>query len=1014
MQVPFDLPVVCPIVIGRTGELTALHLLIDRAKSGKGQVALLSGEAGIGKSRLVAEAKTYATAQGFLLLQGQCFPTDRSCPYAPLLDLLRSHLATASPKQVATEMGSLASALSPLLPDLLPLPSDLPSLPPLAPDQEKRRLFAALAHLFLRLMTKQPVLLIVEDLHWSDETSLDFLHYLARRCAASPLLVLLTYRSDEVHPGLRHFLAQLDRERLAQEFTLAPLTRSEVSAMLYAIFALRRSVFTVPPLAQGDLLDALYALTEGNPFFIEELLKSLIQSGDIVYEHGRWQRKELRQLHIPRSVQDAVELRTAHLSEGARQVLHLAAVAGRHFDFALLQALIQQDEAQLLPLIKELIAAQLVVEESAEQFAFRHALTRQAVSAQLLVHERKTLHRRIAETLERLYASSIEAHLADLASHFSEAGVWEQALLYGQRAGEQAQALYAPQAAIEHFTRALDAARQLALPPPASLYRARGLAYETQGDFERARADQETALQLAHDASDRHGQWQALLDLGFLWAGRNYAQSGDYYQRALALARTMDDPATLAHSLNRLGNWNLNVEQPQAALRCHQEALATFQGLHDRRSLAETLDLLGMASFLSGDLMQSAMYNQQAIVLLRELDERQRLISSLVTLMLCGGNYQTVMLVPTAMGFAESLQQGELALKIADEIGQRPDEAYALIHMAMCLSPRGEYAHALEVAQRGLAIAEEIEHRQWVTAGHQALGALYLDLLALSEAQHHLEQALALAQEIGSRFRTRTVSGLLALVSLAQHDVMRAESLLTAALGPDDPAQTIGQRIVWYARAELALARNDPHLALHITDQLLTSAVGLSSESSIPGLSKLRGEVLTKLKQGAEAETILQQARVAALKHGLRPLLWRIAIDLGKLYQAELRDEEAAFAFATAQELIEELAASIPDMSLRDHFLHKASGLIPRQEPLSPRRAAKKAFGGLTEREREVAALIAQGKSNREIAEILVVNYRTIEKHIENILSKLGFASRAQIAVWAAERGLGGKEQNSL
>src|SRR2546425_10810497 len=126
MQVPIDLPVVCPIVIGRTAELTALHLLLERAKSGKGQVALLSGEAGIGKSRLVAEAKADATAQGFLLLQTQCFPTDRSCPYAPLLDLLRSYVATSSREDVATEMGSLASVLSPLLPDLLPLPSELP------------------------------------------------------------------------------------------------------------------------------------------------------------------------------------------------------------------------------------------------------------------------------------------------------------------------------------------------------------------------------------------------------------------------------------------------------------------------------------------------------------------------------------------------------------------------------------------------------------------------------------------------------------------------------------------------------------------------------------------------------------------------------------------------------------------------------------------------------------------------------------------------------------------------
>jgi predicted ATPase len=164
--------------------------------------------------------------------------------------------------------------------------------------------------------------------------------------------------------------------------------------MLRAIFSLSRS-------ARLDLPDPIYELTEGNPFFVEEVLKSLIAAGDIVYMNGRWNRKPLAELRIPRSVQDAVQQRTAHLSEGARQVLNLAAVAGRHFDFAFLQEVTQQDEAQLLQLLKELIAAQLVVEESAEQFAFRHALTRQAVYAQLLGRERKALHRTIAETFER-------------------------------------------------------------------------------------------------------------------------------------------------------------------------------------------------------------------------------------------------------------------------------------------------------------------------------------------------------------------------------------------------------------------------------------------------------------------------------------------------------------------------------------------------------------------------------------------------------------------------------------
>src|SRR5579863_1217362 len=245
MKTLFGTPIICPVLIGRATDLATLHLLIDQAKGGRGSMALISGEAGIGKSRLVTEAKTYAAAQGFLLLQGNCFPTDLSYPYAPLLDLLRaapaSHFLAAA---ITSDLAPFVRELHHLLPDVVSLPSDLAPQPisESDPEQQKRRLFTALAQFFAGQVTKQPVLLVIEDIHWSDDTSLEFLHSLARRCAASSLLVLLTYRSDEVQPGLSHFLAHLDRERLAQEFALAPLTRSDVSAMLHAIFDLRRSV----------------------------------------------------------------------------------------------------------------------------------------------------------------------------------------------------------------------------------------------------------------------------------------------------------------------------------------------------------------------------------------------------------------------------------------------------------------------------------------------------------------------------------------------------------------------------------------------------------------------------------------------------------------------------------------------------------------------------------------------------------------------------------------------------
>jgi DNA-binding CsgD family transcriptional regulator len=1010
MTVSLNKPVVCPVLIGRTSDLALLQLSLEQVKSGKGQVALLCGEAGIGKSRLVAEIKTEAFAQGFQLLQGNCFPTDRSCPYAPLLDLLRSFFLASSTAQVEALVGPFAREFAPLLPDVvqaLPGLSVLPPLPSLDPEQEKRRLFAALAHVFLSQAAEQPLLLIIEDVHWSDDTSLEFLQYFARRCATQPLLVLLTYRSDEVRPTLSHWLADLDREHLGQELALTHLTRDETGAMLRAIFELERP-------AQAAFLDAIYNLTEGNPFFIEEILKSLIAAGEISYTDGAWDRKPLGELHIPRSIADAVQQRSDHLSASARHVLLLAAVAGRRFDFAVLQQLTHHDEQQLLTLMKELLAAQLVVEESAEQFAFRHALTRQAIYTQLLVRERKALHRTLAETMESLYAVALEAHVADLAYHFSEAGLWEKALSYAQQAGETAQRLYTPRAAIEQYTRALDAASHLALAPRAALYHARGQAYETLGEFEQARHDYEQALGAAHEAHDDVAEWQSLLDLGVLWAGRDYQQTGAYFRQAIEQARALADPKLLAHSLNRLGNWHANVEQPIEALRYHQEALTVFQQAHDQHGIAETLDLLAVASLFGGDLVQSAAYYRQVVTLFREMDNRQGLVSSLATLLFCGGTYLSATLVPVATSVTEVRRMGESTLKIAREIGQRSGEAFTCSVMALGLGARGEYTHALELAHDGLHIAEEIEHRQWMTAEHLALGALYLDLLELTTARRHLEQTLALAQEIGSLYWIRNASALLASVCIGLKDLAQAEALLTAAPASDAPPQTLAQRLIWYARAQLALAQGEPYRTLAITEQMFASAAHVVGEQSIPHLAHLRGEALTMLNRPAEAETALQAAQAGAVTRGLRPLLWRVAIGLGNLYRAQRRDEEAEHAFATAQELIEDLAAPITDTALRAHFLQQATALLPRQEPLSPRRAAKRTFGGLTEREREVAVLIAQGKANREIAEILVVNYRTIEKHIENILSKLGFTSRVQIAVWATEKELGKKEKGQL
>jgi len=932
------------------------------------------------------------------ILQGNCFESDQSYPYAPVLDLLRIFFNTHALEDFLQSSGSVANEFIKLFPELDNGLLDIGMLSERDPQQEKRRLFAALAQFFILQATKQPVLLIVEDLHWSDDSSLEFLLYLARRCTNQPMLMIFTYRNDEVYSSLRHWLAQLERERLIQELALAKFSQNDVEAMLNAIFHQQYSIHL-------DLLDSLYTLTEGNPFFIEEILKSLIAAGELVFTDGRWVGRPANELHIPRNIQDAVQQRTVRLSEAAREILTLASVAGQRFDFALLQQLTNHDEQQLLALMKELIAAQLVIEESADQFAFRHALTRQAIYAELLGRERRALHKAIAETIERHYATTLDSYLAVLAYHYYKAEVWDKAFQYGQLAGEKAQALYSPRAAIEQYSQALHAAQCLKILPPATLYRRRGQAYETLGDFEQAQSDYKHSLDIARNAHDGAAEWQSVIGLGFLWSGRDYEQAGTYYHQAIELARTLNDPKLEAHSLNRMGNWHLNIEQISEALRYHRDALTIFQELQDRQGIAETLDLLGMTSYAGGDLVQGTVYYNQAISLFRLLDDRNGLNSSLATMTLRGPTQQTDTMV-SVVSLTEVIQESEEALKIAREIDQPPAEAYALFQLALCLGSQGKYTHAFECVQRSIEIADEIEHRQWMAASRCILGVLYFDILALTTAQQHFEQALKLAQEIGSLLWIRIASGYLASTLILSGDFAHTEIVLNAVLDPQTPHQTMAQRLMWCARVELALQQGNPALALEITDQLIATDPNTSDGRNILRVSKLRGEALVALHRTAEAKVELEAAQKIANALGARPMLWRITVLLGNFYKAQADHEEAEQAYSTARMLIEELAATMPDESLRDNFLHTAMALLPHIRPLSPAKARKQAFGGLTVREREVAVLIARGKSNREIADMLVVSERTIETHVSSILSKLNFTSRTQIATWAIEKGL--------
>jgi len=239
-------------------------------------------------------------------------------------------------------------------------------------------------------------------------------------------------------------------------------------------------------------------------------------------------------------------------------------------------------------------------------------------------------------------------------------------------------------------------------------------------------------------------------------------------------------------------------------------------------------------------------------------------------------------------------------------------------------------------------------------------------------------------------------------------DVSRAHAILDAMQVGDLPARTRTSREIWFVRVELALARREAGAALRLLDLLmsLTANIERYGPSGAPRLAHLRGEALLMLRRLDEAEPVLHEARDGAITQGRRPLLWRIHLSLGQVYLAQKRKADAEREFAQAREIIQDLASNVPDEPMRENFYQRALAMLPAVSGLTTRQAARDAYDGLTARERQVAALIAQGKSNREIAQALVITERTTERHVTNILSKLGVGARTQIAAWAVEKGL--------
>ena len=998
---PASRSTLCPLLIGRGPYIEILRQFCEQVRLGQGQTVILAGEPGIGKSRLAAEAETIAAQAGFTVWHSDCREDECAVPYAPLLRLLRNRLA-AEPA-LAQAWQNQAPNLLELVPELRAAWLDAPMAPRAGAEAAHASQYGALSGVLMN--TPLPLLLVVEDLHWCDQASLEFLLRFARQLVGHPILLLLTYRNDEASPELRPLVAELERTQLAVELNLTRLPRADVAFMIRVIFA------QAGPL-RPEFPAALHALTNGNPLFVEEALQAMVVAGEIYPANGAWTHMPLAGLPLPHTVQAAVQRRQAKLSPGAQQLLSLAAAAGRPIPAALALALVT---AEALPgQLDELRAAQMITVSPEGAFAPRHDLLRQAVYAGLLARERQALHGRLLAALAATGSAADSALHPEMTTHAYEAGQWAQVVELARRAGERAQALHWPGAAVDHFTRALEAARRLDRAAPARLYHARGQAYEALGEFEAARLDFEQEGAAARQARDPRAEWQSLIDLAFLWQTRDLSQANTYFQQAFARAFTLNDPVVLS------------LSRPAAsALTDRQLPGSTAEPLGretDQHALAATLDLLGAASYLSGDIVAGTDYFRQAIRLFRDLPDQLGLASSLMHIAL-GATLDTE---SAEVDLGEAVRYGEEALALARSHGWQGEQAHVLSELAIGYGRQGDYGRALDLAEQGLMLSNAIGQPARIAYALAAQGRLYVDIFAASEARPLLEQALSLAEGLGSR-HLAALAARYAALALLDLDVPPAEiaALLDRAermrpvpqVDDDSGDQSLPERAMTCARAQLALAGGDAARALALVTNLIAplepapssgpaSAARWAARPASVTLLLLRGEALSALSEPAKAEATLRLAQRAAVEQGALPSLWRAHAALGKHYLRFKQRTLANTEFEQARAFIAGLAERIPAADLREQFLSQSRRLAPPAAPPPLRPAVRREFGGLTERERETVALIAEGKSNREIAAQLVVSDETVKTHVSHILSKLGLRSRTQIAAWAIQHKL--------
>jgi predicted ATPase len=770
-------------MVGRERELAELRVGLADASAGRGRLFLVSGEPGIGKTRLSVELAVLAQAEGMAVLTGHCLDHQEAVPYLPFVEILESCAEQASDENAlrkllakeGPELARLMPRLRRAVPDLAP-PLDLP------PQQARRQLFNSYCGLVARLAIEQPTVLILEDLHWADDSTLSLLDHLVQRLSKLPLLVFATFRDAEldVSPGLAKELEDLLRGRLANHMRLKGLPRNEVAEMLTSLSG------KSPPAA---VVREIYDETEGNPFFVEELFLHLKEENRLYDATGGF-RSELKigELEAPRSVRLVVGRRLARLSDPTRKCMATAAVIGRFFSFEILQASSTAAADSLLECVAEAEKAGLICSSATgakAQSEFSHELIRQVVIGRLPAPWRQRLHLEVAEAIEQVCGGELEDHVSELAYHYARSANTQKAVQYLTQAARWACSNSAYKEAeahvrmtfslIERMPKGERASHELPLQLLAGL-----IAAVLRGSSSSEVRDAAIrALELARSLGDYRTEFaakNALFD-HYTFAG-DYSRSREMAEAMVAQADASGQPPLRVVAHQQLGQ-NLHFGADFEAAREHYEAaIAAYNSTLDhsdrgmRRGFAMAHTQLGQLLSRKGFLDQGIAMARRGVELARELTDAETLAWRLIDL---------AWVHQMRSEIDEILPAAEEAASLSEEYGLSDTLRWATIWRGWAMARKGQLTQNVELTNQGLDVLRMEDGRFWIAEIALRAGDAKAGLAALDVPKSSL-RILAEGEEGLSKFLLPLFKGRLLTINEDETDMREGEKLLRYCL----------------------------------------------------------------------------------------------------------------------------------------------------------------------------------------------------------------------------------------